>query len=68
MMTVQHLVSVYLKLRGELAGAYASPDYESCRLGHIDRVSKQLAEVEQSLEDAGIDDVLFEDLLAGRLG
>lgn len=67
-MTVQHLVAAYLKLRGELAGAYMSPDDESSRLGHIERVSRELADVEVALESADIDDALFADLLAGRLG
>ena len=67
-MTIPELVSAYLRLRGELAGAYSSPDYESCRLGHIDRLSRELGEVELALEEAGIDDALFECLLSGRPG
>ena len=66
-MTVQYLVATYLK-RGELAGAYASPDYEPSRLGHIERVSRELAKVELAPDSADIDDALFADLLAGRLG
>ena len=46
-MTTQQLVCIYLQLRGELASAYAAEVWKSCRLGHIERVSRELATVEQ---------------------
>ena len=67
-MNADDLICLYLKNRGELAAAYAVPHWKSSRLGHIDRVSRELAVIEHALEDAGIDEAVFTDLLAGRLG
>lgn len=67
-MTNQQLVCKYLRLRGELASAYAAEPWKSCRLGHIERVSRELATVEHALEAAGVDDDLYVALVAGRLG
>ena len=67
-MNAVDLICLHLKKRGELAAAYAVPHWKSSRLGHIDRVSRELAVIEHALEDAGIDEAVFTDLLAGRLG
>lgn len=66
-MTNQQLVCTYLQLRGELASAYTADVWKSCRLGHIERVSRELATVEQALEAAGVDDELYGALVAGEL-
>ena len=52
-MPVQQLVSKYLQLRGELASSYADERWRSCRLGRIDRLSRELAAVESALEEQG---------------
>ena len=49
-MTTQQLICTYLQLRGELAAALAAEVWETCRLGHIERVSRELAGVEHTLE------------------
>ena len=66
-MTTPQLVCTYLQLRGELASAYASEPWKSCRLGHIERVSRELATVEHTLEAAGLDDDLYVALVSGQL-
>ena len=66
-MTVPQLVSKYLQLRGELASAYADEQWRCCRLGRIDRVSRELAAVESALEEQGIEDDLYAALVAGHL-
>ena len=67
-MPTQHLVRKYLRLRVELALAFAVEEWKSCRLGHIERVSRELAAVENALEAQGIDDNLYVALVAGHLG
>lgn len=67
-MTTQQLVCTYLQLRGELAATYAAETWKSCRLGHIERVSRELAKVEHALEAAGVDDELYGALVSGQLG
>ena len=67
-MTTQQLVTRYLQLRGELAAAYAAEAWRSCRLGHIERVSRELATVEDALESAELDDEFYIAMVAGRLG
>ena len=67
-MTTQQLVCTYLQLRRELASAYAAEVWKSCRLGHIERVSRELATVEHALEAAGFDDKLYGALVSGQLG
>jgi hypothetical protein len=66
-MTTPQLICTYLQLRAELASAYAAEAWKSCRLGHIERVSRELATVEQALEAAGVDDELYGALVAGEL-
>lgn len=67
-MTPQQFVCEYLQLRGELASAYADEEWKSCRLGHIERVSRELATVEDSLEAGGVDDEHYGALVSGRFG
>ena len=67
-MTTSQLICNYLKLRGELASAYADEEWKSYRLGHIERVSRELATVERALEATGLDDELYGALALGRLG
>lgn len=66
-MTVPQLVCTCLQLRGELASAYAAEPWKSCRLRHIERVSRELVAVEHALEEAGINDELHGALASGRL-
>lgn len=67
-MNSDDLICQYRKKRRELAAACATPRWKSDRLGDIDRVSRELAIIEHALEDAGIDEAMFSDLLAGCLG
>lgn len=67
-MTKPQLVTTYLALRGELAAAFATEPWKSCRLGHIERVSRELATMENALEAEGIDDEFFGALVSGRWG
>ena len=48
-MTTRQLVCHYLRLRGELAAAYAAECWQSCRIGHIERLSRELAPVERAV-------------------
>lgn len=66
-MPTQQLVCQYLRLRGELASAFAAEEWKSCRLGHIERVSHELAAVEHALEAEGVDDDLYVALVGGQL-
>jgi hypothetical protein len=65
-MTIPQLVCTYLQLRGELASAYAAEPWKSCRLGHIERVSRELAVLEDALEAAEVDDDMYVALVAGQ--
>ena len=64
-MPTQQLIGQYLRLRGQLASALASDDWKSCRLGHIERVSRELAPIEQALEQQCEDDDLYVALMVG---
>ena len=45
-----------------------APDWTSTRLlGHIDKVSRELAAIEVALEESNLDEAVFADLLAGRM-
>lgn len=67
-MGVQDLICRYLQKRGELAAAYAAPEWRKSRLSHIDRISRELAVIEVSLEECRLDDEYFADLLPRLFG
>lgn len=67
MMNTQELVCEYLRKRRELTDACAQPTWQSCRAGHVRRVSRELARIEDSLEATDIDATIFSSLILGCL-
>jgi len=66
-MNTNELVYEYLQKRRELTEACAQPMWKSCRAGHVQRVSRELAQIEDALEATDIDAAIFSSMIVGRL-
>lgn len=66
-MNTQELVHEYLRKRRELTHAWEQPTWRSCRLGHVQRISRKLATIEEALESTDINAAVFSSLLVGTL-
>ena len=66
-MNTQELVYAYLQKRRELTDACAEPAWKSCRAGQLERLSRELAKVEDALEATDIDPAIFGSLIVGHL-
>lgn len=65
-MSIEQLVAAYLQLRQELAVALASERWKSCRPGHIQRLSAEVANIEDQLQARGIQDDVLVALISGN--
>lgn len=66
-MNTHELVDEYLQKRRELTDACAQPMWKSCRAGHVQRISRELAQIEDALEATDIDAAIFSSMIVGRL-
>ena len=64
-MSVEQLVANYLQLRHELAVAFESERWKSCRSGHIRRLSVEVGNIEDQLQARDIRADVFVALIAG---
>ena len=63
----QKFVYEYIQKRRELTDACAQPKWKACRAGHIQRISRELAKIEDALEATDIDPVIFSSMILGCL-
>jgi hypothetical protein len=66
-MNTDHLVYEYIQKRRELTDACAQAKWKSCRAGHVQRISRELATIEDALEATDIDEAIFGSMILGRL-
>jgi hypothetical protein len=63
---LEHLIRAYLDHRAQLVTAYAELRRGAIELQEVEGLSRKLFDLEQGLEDNGIDERLFIALLTGR--
>lgn len=66
-MSTEQLVAAYLPLRQQLAVALATECWKSCRSWHIQRLSLEIASIEDELQAHGIRDDVFVALTSGTV-
>ena len=66
-MNTHKLVYEYIQKRRELTDACAQPKWRACRTGHVKRISRELAKIEDALEATDIDPAIFGSMILGRL-
>ena len=67
-MSIKQLVGTYLQLRQELELAFLSEAWRARRQGCIRRLSRELGQVEEELQQENVSDDLFVALVSGTSG
>ena len=67
-MSIEQLVGRYVQLRQELERAFVSKAWKPRRQGHIRRLSRELGQVEEELQQQDVSDDLFVALVSGNSG
>ena len=67
-MAIEQLVGTYVQLRQELELAFISKAWEPCRQCQIRRLSHELGQVEEALQQQCVSDDLFVALVSGTSG
>ena len=66
-MNTYELVYEYIRKRRELIAAIAQAKWKSCREGHVQRISREIAKIEEALEASDIDAAILRSMILGQL-